>query len=110
MKIEEIKNEIKTHLDKEGKLLRYPSKRKAKLLSLLYLATKFEPEVLYTEAEVNQIINQWHSFQDPCMLRRDLYNLHILDRKKDGSQYWREKEQLELEEEFYIDQKQVKNE
>ncbi len=79
---------LKTFLDGENRLKAFPSKRKLQLCAVRYLAEKFEPGRIYTEGEVNGILNRWHTFRDPETLRRELYQNHCLDRKRDGSAYW----------------------
>lgn len=87
----EIDQKLKSFLDEEGKLKLYPSKRKSKHLALTYLASKFENDKLYTEKEVNNLLNSWHTFQDPCLLRRELFDNYFLGRESNGSRYWLEK-------------------
>lgn len=82
---------IAPFLDENGKLKSYPTKQKKKLVALEYLATKLEAGRIYTEKEINRIINSWCIFQDPATLRREMYNNHLLNRTKDCSQYWAEK-------------------
>ena len=77
-------------LDSQGQLKVFPAKRKKKLSALAYLAGKFEQGKIYTEREVNELLNQWHLFGDPATLRRELYNNRFLDREADGSRYWLE--------------------
>ena len=83
-------NELRNFLDGEGRLKSYPAKYKLKIISLFYLASKFEPGKNYTEKEVNQILKGWHTFEDWAMLRRDLFDKRFLGRKADGSSYWLE--------------------
>jgi len=90
-----IEEMIKNYLDSEGCLKVFPSKRYMKKLTLQYLATKFEEGVTYTEKEVNTIIAKWHTFDDICLLRRELYNNHLLDRELDSSKYWKEVNQVD---------------
>lgn len=75
-------NEIKQFLDKNGRLKALPVKNKKKLLALWYLSEK-----VYTEAEVNDLINTWTIFYDPATLRRELFNHGLLDRTIDCSAY-----------------------
>lgn len=96
MEISHFTKDIKGFLDSEGRLHRYPSKYKRQIFALFYLASKFEPGVRYTEKEVNQILNDWHTFEDWAMLRRELYDRRFLDREPDGSCYWLEEEQPTL--------------
>ena len=81
---------LKNFLDGENRLKAFPSKRKLQLCAVRYLAEKFEPGRIYTEREVNGVLSRWHTFHDPETLRRELYQNHFLDRKRDGSAYWLE--------------------
>ena len=54
---------LKNFLDGENRLKAFPSKRKLQLCAVRYLAEKFEPGRIYTEGEVNGILNRWHSCQ-----------------------------------------------
>lgn len=83
-------NELKNFLDDEGKLKIYPAKNRMKILSLFYLASKFEKDKKYSEKEVNAILKNWHTFEDWAMLRRDLYDKWFLGREPDCSVYWME--------------------
>lgn len=93
----DIKKELKNFLDRDGRLIQYPSKIKHKNAALLYLASKFEPDVKYSEKQVNEILKLWHTFDDWAMLRRDLYDKCFLGREKDNSFYWLEKQQPSLQ-------------
>lgn len=90
MKPTEIQVEIKSFLDAEGRLKSYPAKRRVKMLSLLYLASKFESGRTYSEKEVNELLKRWHIFGDWSMLRRDLCDARLLGREADGRVYWLE--------------------
>jgi hypothetical protein len=61
---EELLSEMKRFIDGEGRITLFPAKRRNKLLCLLYLAGKFEPDTIYTERQVNEIIDSYHTFQD----------------------------------------------
>ena len=67
----------------------WPAKRPGQDLLLSYLIAKFEPGREYTEREVNGLLNQWHTYEDPATLRRILYDARLLDRTPDGARYWR---------------------
>lgn len=88
MEQELLQKQLKNFLDSQGRLTAFPAKRKMKLYALHYLAGKFEPGARYTEKEAGQLLEQWHIFQDPATLRRELYNSRLLEREKDGSAYW----------------------
>jgi len=74
-------------LDETGRLKQYPAKRVKQLMALAYLAGKFEPDRSYTEAEVNELLNEWHTFGDWALLRRDLVDSGYLERDKWGKAY-----------------------
>lgn len=83
--------ELKNYLDEQGRIKEFPSKRnraRLRVLVLQYLAAKFSPGTIYTEKEVNLLLNQYHTFGDPAMLRRELFENGFLDRKRNGSAYW----------------------
>lgn len=69
-----------------GRLIRYPKKRKQKLIILKALTKKFNASELYNEKEVNEILKV--HFDDFVTIRRDLYEYKFIDRKDDGSEYW----------------------
>ncbi len=79
---------LKNHLDVEGRLKWWPSKRSKQLVALDYLVSKFEAGKTYSESEVNDLLNQWHTFGDPALLRRELFDDGQLNRKQDGTEYW----------------------
>jgi len=91
-------DKLSNFLDSEKKLVSFPAKRKMKLYALLYLSTKFNQNTIYTEIELNDILNQWHTFGDPATLRRELYNLRFINRDPSGKFYWLEPQQPTLEE------------
>lgn len=74
----------------EEKIRQLPVKHSHKLLVLEYLVSKFEIGKAYTEAQVNAIIDEWHTFGDYFILRRELIDSGLLRRLPDGSKYWRE--------------------
>lgn len=93
----EYRDEIKNFLDGQGRLTGYPSKYKRQIFALFYLASKFERGKRYTEKEVNQLLKDWHTFEDWAMLRRDLCDHGFLRRERDGSMYWPAEDQPTLE-------------
>ncbi|WP_017299438.1 DUF2087 domain-containing protein [Nodosilinea nodulosa] len=82
---------LEHYLDPQGRLKEWPSKRnkgRFQQLALDYLATKFEPGTRYREREVNALLNQHHTFGDPALLRRELFERGLVNRLRDGSAYW----------------------
>ncbi len=86
----EIPESLKGFLDRDLKFKSWPSRkhRDKQLAALKYLASKFEIKRVYSEKEVNEILNRHHTFGDPAMLRRELFMKKLLDRTPDGSRYW----------------------
>lgn len=89
--------ELSRFLNSNLQLVAFPAKRKVKLQALFYLAGKIEPDRRYSESEINALLLQWHTFNDPATLRRELYTHHFLDRTADGSSYWLEVPQPTIE-------------
>lgn len=89
-----IKQEINHYLNSDGKLITWPSKSNAKILTLYYLSNHFEWSKFYSEKEVNEILNKIHTFNDPALLRRELYENKFLDREADVSKYWKTGNQI----------------
>lgn len=81
---------LSSFLDSAGRLTAYPAKRKMKLYALLYLAGKIPGDTVFTEKEMNSLLNEWHTFADPATLRRELYNHRIIDRDPYGKEYRKE--------------------
>lgn len=86
----DITNEIVLRFLDEEKIKQLPVKTTHKLYVLKYLASKFEIGKEYTEAQVNAIIDDWHTFGDYFVLRRELIDSRLLKRLPNGSKYWRE--------------------
>ncbi len=82
---------LRGYMDEDGKFKQFPGKKQKKnqALFLEYLATKFEKGKDYTEMDVNEILNQHHTFNDPASLRRLLFGSGLLGRTLDGKKYWR---------------------
>lgn len=89
--MKQILSDLTPFLDGSGRLISLPAKHKKKLMALWYMAGKVEPERQYTEAEINDLLDEWTLFHDPAALRRELYNKRLVDRTADGGRYWKEK-------------------
>ena len=78
------------YLNKEQKFSQFPGKKQKKkqALMLKFLSEQFESGKKYTEKEVNNILNQYHSFNDPAILRRLMFGKKLLNRTLDGRTYW----------------------
>jgi hypothetical protein len=73
--------------DRDGRLLRWPTKFSVQRLAMWLLWTRFEGRRVYTEREVNEILKAANAFGDHVTLRRELVNHHLLTRKSDCSEY-----------------------
>ncbi len=70
-----------------GKLTHLPRKHKKLVVILIWLATLFQPDTLYTEGEVNEVIQAVYR-EDYVGLRRDLVDMGYLRRERGGGKYW----------------------
>ena len=68
-----------------GRLTAIPAQRKKERIILEEIHKVFEPGRVYTEQEVNALINEFH--EDHCTIRRDMIGEKLLARE--GSKYWR---------------------
>lgn len=84
--------EVKKFLDREGRVKIWPTKIRLKLLVLKYLSGYFEENRKYSEKEVNNVLNEHHTFGDPASLRRELCDYKFLNRTRDCREYWKEKD------------------
>lgn len=94
----EIAFELRPFLKEQGQLISLPAKNKKKLLAIWYLAERIPARRTFTEAEINDAIDDQTTFRDHATLRRELYNHHLLDRTNDGKTYWKEETELTLPE------------
>ena len=83
------KTDISNFLDDSGKITRLSQKNRLRTEILRYLAEKFLNDRSYTEKEVNSICEEWHTFGDYFLLRRELIDSGFLCREPDGSRYWK---------------------
>lgn len=79
---------ISVFLDDTGRIVQLPVPNRTKIPVLAYLASKFATGRIYNEKEINQIINNWHTFNDYFILRRLLIDYKLLGRTPDGAEYW----------------------
>lgn len=78
------------YLNEDNQFTRLPGKKQKRKLDLMiaFLASQFTEGEIYTEQQVNELLNKHHSFKDPATLRRLLIGTGQMDRSKDGLQYW----------------------
>ncbi|PXV86288.1 hypothetical protein C8E03_11373 [Lachnotalea glycerini] len=80
---------IQNYLDKDNKIFILPKKKNKRMQVYEYLIDKFEQDRIYTEKEVNIIINDNHSFNDLCLIRRELVDYKLFSRLDNGTCYKR---------------------
>ncbi len=78
---------LATYLNPDGSLKEIPPQATKLKVVLVYLAAAFEPGVNYTEKEVNTLLRRFHP--DTAALRRALVDFGLLERKSNGSAYWK---------------------
>lgn len=76
-------------LDDRGRVARWPVRRAQQLLVLDHIAAQIEDGVVWSEVELGHMLEELHAFNDPARIRRELVDLGILARKRDGSAYWK---------------------
>ena len=85
----EFPRELKNFVDDAGRLKQWPSKQKLQLAAMPVFAQGIPADRHFTEREINELLNQCHTFQDAALLRRFLCDLGYLERTRDGREYWR---------------------
>jgi biotin operon repressor len=69
----------------DGKLKVIPAQRKKREVVLRYILKSFQPEVHYTENQVNEILGRFHD--DTATLRREMIVYKMMKRAE--GEYWR---------------------
>lgn len=80
--------ELRPFFDDLGRLRAYPARRRLQLKVLAHLADRLESGRIYTEREINVLLDDAHTFRDPARLRRALVDWSFVGRERDGSRYW----------------------
>jgi hypothetical protein len=75
-------------VNKDGIVTRWPKKQNERRAVLEYIRSKIEKGRTYTENEINELIDKWHSFGDHALIRRMMYDFFLIERAEDGSKYW----------------------
>lgn len=70
----------------QGKLLQLPVKEKKWLVVLRWIAGLFEPDVRYSEKQINAMITPIHA--DYATIRRNLVEYGFMRRERGGGDYW----------------------
>jgi hypothetical protein len=84
--------DLSRFLDDKQRITVWPSRMEAKKAVIQYIADKFEAGRMYSEKEVNAIIDCWHTFNDYFLIRRSLIDYKYMSRTRNGSCYWKEEQ------------------
>ena len=82
---------MKKLIDEFDKIIKWSKKPIDKESVVKFLSTKFQGNKKYSEKEINQIIDQFHLFNDIPLLRRELISRRYLSRTDNGAEYWKNK-------------------
>jgi len=82
-------SKLRNFMDTQGRLTQWPASRKMQIIAIEYLASHFDKGETYTEKQLNDLLNTLHTFADPALLRRELFEAGHFNRHGDGSSYWR---------------------
>ncbi len=77
---------LKAYLGPDGRFKSLPTQQKKLEVVLRHIAAGFTPGVRYTEKQVNQQVSRFAD--DISGVRRDMIDLKIMQRTRDGSEYW----------------------
>jgi len=75
--------------DPGGKLARWPSKRSQQEICLWVIWSRLPARQVFTEKEINLLLNENHLFGDHALLRRWLCDYGMMSRTRDGREYRR---------------------
>ena len=82
--------DISAFFDAAGRITHWPAKKHGarRRALLVWLASTFEGLPEMAEKEVNDHLQQRHTFSDPAYLRRELVDAGLLGRTRDCTRYW----------------------
>ena len=82
-----IQRELKAFLDGEERVTALPAKRKKQMLAYYWIASRLPMDGVWNERELSAVLNGLHTFGDPAVIRRTLFDLGVLDRDPRGTRY-----------------------
>ncbi|MFN3857875.1 MAG: DUF2087 domain-containing protein [Caulobacter sp.] len=77
------------YFDAQGRLASWPSRRAQQRLCLWFLWSRIPTETDLSEPQVNERLKAAHLFGDHALLRRDMVDMGLLTRTRDGRAYRR---------------------
>jgi hypothetical protein len=78
---------LRPFVDGQGRLTAWPAKQSIQKQAIALIATKLDVGREYSEREINELLQRWHTFDDWALLRRLLFDWRFVDREPDGSRY-----------------------
>ncbi len=75
--------------DARSRLQRWPRKRSEQLIALWVLWSRLPVREELSETQVNERLQALHGFGDHALLRRELFDLGLMERTRDGRVYRR---------------------
>lgn len=91
--LSELADRALRQFDEQGRLARWPSRHQVQRLAIWGLWLHFDSRRIYTEGEVNALLQAQHCFGDHCTLRRELVEMKLLSREDGGRRYQRQNPQ-----------------
>lgn len=79
---------LERDVDELGRLRRWPSREPSRVAAMSWLSERLRSDVEYHEREISALLSEWHTFDDPALLRREMYDRGWVDRSRDGRRYW----------------------
>ncbi len=76
-------------INEHDQINRWPKKASDKELVITFLGTKFENNHIYSEKEMNRMIENHHLFGNTILLRRKLIPRKKISPHDDGAKYWK---------------------
>ena len=77
---------VRNYTNEDGTLKSIPNQMKKLLAVLRYVAKDFKVGVVYSEKEVNAMLEKYH--EDYAQLRRELVEFKLMARQGGGGSYW----------------------
>lgn len=77
------------HFDAHGRLATWPARTNIQHLALWALWSRLPQGHSMTERQISAHLNHWHLFHDPAILRRTLWELKLITRNADCTDYRR---------------------
>jgi hypothetical protein len=80
---------VSRHFDADGLMVRWPSKASHAELCLWVMWSRLPAGAAFTEREISELLNDWHTFGDYALLRRGMVDARLMSRTVDGREYRR---------------------